>query len=470
MAALRLGDPGAFAGAPLVFLNRCRAHAIPGGESADGFVVDARTGAAAERFGLEPGNTDADAQLSRLPRIAIYCGNAIGYPYWGYYAHALLSLGLTYTTLAADSIVAGGLRDFDLLVMPGGFATWGLDRAEHMSGVDAAIGSFIADGGALIGSCGGAFYASEGRPGWLGAIDAMPKFTQEYLLTGAAVLSVSITDPVLRRGLPEAVEMAYYHGPVYSKSERSAPTLGYFRSFIEESRLFIDNPLDHALFERDMKDAPAILAAGTGKGKVLIFSPHPEMGEFLRKGITFESYIRHFLPIRGHNVMDETLRFFMKEDCAGFRLIYNAISYLGLFDEKDAAAKAPASETIDTAELLQALASVDAALASMFEHLAAQAESETTAMKTLLAAEFGRTRQEWGDVLSGLRAECEAGAIDRTLVKGLTTALRDAAISLKSAWRLAENLVLTELPVRLCAAALRLVLCDRALEICHDHQ
>src|SRR5262249_34958490 len=163
------------------------------------------------------------------------------------------------------------------------------------------------------------------------------------------------------------------------------PTLGHFRTFVEESRLFIDNPLDRTLFEREMKSAPAVLAAAAGRGRILVFSPHPEMGEFVRKGITFQTYVRHFLPIRGHKVMDETLQFFMKEDCAGFRLIYNAIAYLGLFENRTTT-QAKSFETNDLTELQQALSSVDGALGQMFEHLEGQARAETEAMQALLAA------------------------------------------------------------------------------------
>ncbi len=98
--------------------------------------------------------------------------------------------------------------------------------------------------------------------------------------------------------------------------------------------------------------------------------------------------MRHFLPIRGHKVMDETLKFFMKEDCAGFRLIYNAIAYLGLFDAKATSLPANGLETADAVELLQVLANVDAAIHAMFDHLDQQAKAETVEMQTLLAAEF----------------------------------------------------------------------------------
>lgn len=242
-------------------------------------MIEQRVVSAAEQAGLDPFGVEHDAAVSlcaSVLRVAIYAGDAVGYPYWGYYAHALLSIGLSFQVLTGADIVAGALAQCDLFVMPGGFATWGLDRAEGMEGIDAAIEGFIRRGGAYIGSCGGAFYVSDGRPGWLGAVDAMPKFTQEYLLTGAAILGVSVSGGLLGRGLPEIVELPYYHGPIYSDSPRSAATLGHFRNFILESRLFIENPLSASLFQHEMKDTPAIFTAELGKGKILAFSRIPK--------------------------------------------------------------------------------------------------------------------------------------------------------------------------------------------------
>ncbi|PJR09092.1 BPL-N domain-containing protein [Sinorhizobium meliloti] len=469
MTIFRLVDRGAFDSASLTILNRCRAHGLAGHDEADGFAIDALAASAADKLGAAGEIAEGPSEVSVLPRIAIYSGQAIGYPYWAYYAHALLSLGLTFMPVDGKQITAGALSKFDLLVMPGGFATWGLDRAESLPGIDAAIRTFLSEGGAFIGSCGGGFYASDGRPGWLGAIDATPHYTQEYLLTGAAVLSISITDPVLTRGLPEAVELAYYHGPVFSNSTRAAASLGHFRNYISESRLFIDNPLASSLFDREMKNTPAVLSAGVGRGKVVIFSPHPEMGEFLRKGIALEGYVRRFLPIRGFKVMDETLRFFMKEDCAGFRLIYNALVYLGLFAPRGTATVAPTEKTSPD-ELLRVLDTVDAALGASFTVLEQQSQAESEEMRSLLAAEFARLKQEWQDVLTGIRGQCSEGGIDDQLAIGLVTALQGAIPSLEVPSKLTEMLVLTELPVRLCAAGLRIMRCDRALETCHEFQ
>ena len=256
MTTLGLADGGAFAGSTLTFLNRCRSHGLEVGESNDAFSIPSAAGRAAAHFGLSPvTETSPNPSMhATVPRIAIYAGQSVGYPYWGYYAHALFSIGLGFQAVTGAEVAGGCLGEYDLLVMPGGFATWGLDRAEEISGIDAAIGAFIHNGGAYMGSCGGAFYMSEGRPGWHGALDAMPRYTHEYLKTGAGMLGISVDDPVMGRGLPEIVEVPYYHGPIYTAGERTAETLGQFRNYVCESRLFIDNPLSPTMFEDEMRD------------------------------------------------------------------------------------------------------------------------------------------------------------------------------------------------------------------------
>lgn len=465
MTTFGLADCGAFAGGTLAFINRCRVNGFGVDESDDGFSIAAAAIDAAARFGLSPLSepaTEARANpnlRASAPRIAIFAGEAVGYPYYGYYAHALLSIGFGFHAVTGADLVGGCLDDCDLLVMPGGFATWGLDRAEGIDGIDDAISVFIRKGGAYMGSCGGAFYMSEGRPGWHCAIDAMPKFTQEYLLTGAAVLGISVEGAVIGRGLPETVELPYYHGPIYSNAERSAETLGRFGNYISDSRLFIENPLSPDLFDKDMKGTPAIFMASFGKGKVLTFSPHPEMGEFVRKGITLEGYVRHYLPIRGFKVMDQTLRFYMKEDCAGFRLIHNALACLGLFDKDAAETISPSASSSGLVELLDGLQTT---MTKQFATLAEMAADETENLQEIIAAEVSRLKAEWAEVSSVLRQAAGAGSINGRVASGLSSVL-DTAAHAPQQTRLAELLVMTELPIRLVAAALRIVACDRAL-------
>ncbi|AYD03941.1 BPL-N domain-containing protein [Neorhizobium sp. NCHU2750] len=465
MTTFGLADSGAYAGGTLAFINRCRVNGIGVDESDDGFSIAAAAVDAAVRFGLSPltePSTEARSipnLRASAPRIAIYAGEAIGYPYWGYYAHALLSIGFGFVTVTGADVAGGCLKDCDLLVMPGGFATWGLDRAEGIGGIDTAISAFIRGGGSYMGSCGGAFYMSEGRPGWHGAIDAMPKFTQEYLLTGAAMLSISVDGPVIGRGLPETIELPYYHGPIYSDAERSAAMLGHFKNYISDSRLFIENPLSPVLFEREMKGTPAIFTAPFGAGKVLTFSPHPEMGEFVRKGITFEGYVRHYLPIRGFKVMDQTLRFFMKEDCAGFRLIHNALACLGLFDAEHTE---KSESAVPRGDLPGALSRIEVTMARQFAALSQMAGKEPENLQEIVAAETARLKAEWLEVSTGLRQAANLGPIDARVLSGLCSAL-DTAAKATQQTRLAELIVMTELPIRLVAAALRIIECDRAL-------
>jgi hypothetical protein len=460
-------DPGPFDGRTLAFVNRARMHGHVVTEVADGFVLGEGASLAAEAAGLVlqdisgrvPGRSPPGTSV---PRIAIYCGGAVGYPYWAYYAHAFLSLGLGCTGIGADEVISGKLADFDLLVMPGGFATWGLDRAEAKSGVDAAIHAFLADGGAYIGSCGGAFYLSSGRPEWLGIIDAVPRYTHEYLLTGAGLISVSLDDASdLGRGLPEAIEMPYYHGPVYAERPREAATLARFNDLMLPGRLFIDNPLDRALFDKSIRGSPAALLAAPHRGRAIVFSPHPEMGEFVRKGIVLDSYVRKYLPVRGSKVMNETLSFYAKDACAGFRMIHNAVQSLGLYDQ-------PCHNACDLASTPPELrlSSVDAAIAASLAVMHDQAQAETSEFRGIAEQEFDRLSTEWTDIRNRAiaafaRASRKSAEILTTLQRLLNNA--EETLACNSTISLVERLVLTELPVRLTAAACRIVDYDVAL-------
>jgi hypothetical protein len=52
------------------------------------------------------------------------------------------------------------------------------------------------------------------------------------------------------------------------------------------------------------------------------------MGDLVRKYIVLDGYVRHYLPIRGKRVMDETLAFYRATDAPSFRLFLNAARML----------------------------------------------------------------------------------------------------------------------------------------------
>ena len=263
-----------------------------------------------------------------LPRIAIFGGTACAYPYLGYYAQSLASLGLRFEVLDAAPLAAGALTKIDLLILPGGFTNWGLDRNEGLTGVDAAIRDFLARGGACIASCGGAFYLAEGRPHWLGVACASPRFSHEYLRSGAGLVSIELGDTPLARGCAPIVEMPYYHGPIFEAVRAPTATAARFCALTLPARLPIDNPLDEARFHAEMAGKPAILTVFGATGRAVLFSPHPEMGDVVRKYIALDSYVAHYLPIRGAAIMEQTLDLYEPIDSPSFRLILNAIDYV----------------------------------------------------------------------------------------------------------------------------------------------
>lgn len=454
-------DPGAFGGRALALLNLMRAAGVPVGTLAGGYRLPDSHARAATDAGLAalPQGSDelAPAPLAAPPRIALYCGPAIGYPYWGYYAHALLACGLTFRCIGPVDILAGALDAADLLVMPGGFATWGLDRAERRTGLDAAVRAFIAHGGAYIGSCGGAFYVAEGRPHWLGAFRTVPLYTQEYLLTGTGLVSISLTDTPLARGLPSAIEMPFFHGPIFEATPEPGQTAALFRSFVLPSRLFIENPLGPERFT-EMAGRPAVLWRKDEEASIVAFSPHPEMGEYVRRGMLLDDYVQHFLPIRGRQTMEETLDFLGTDDAAGFRLIANAIDLLCPEGPAGPALEAPAPAEPFIPLSMHAI--VDHGIAA----LRARADEAGGALQALAERQADALDTQWREIAPAAEALAETGpALAAPLGDILARAAREAALRPFENLRLAEIAVLTELPIRLCSVALRCLELDRII-------
>lgn len=464
--AYRIPNAGPFDARPLAFANRARYRGLGATAPAGVLAVSADALPAARRYGLVLEAAAGGASAATAPdiRVAIYAGVAIGYPYWGYYAHALLSIGRTFEAIDADDILDGALDHIDLLVLPGGFATWGLDRAEAKTGVDDRVSTFIRAGGRVLGSCGGAFYLSSGRPGWLGALDATPRFTQEYLSTGAGLVSISEFDEGLAAGLPEAVELPYFHGPIYTCATRTAQTGARFRDFVAATGAFIENPLSQAFFDRAMHGAPAVLHARMGRGAVLAFSPHPEMGEFVRKGMILDTYVRRFLPIRGEQVMDETVRFLGGDDSAGFRLIENAVELLQTMSPISGESTRPRRPEPEQGVLTALIEAMQGHVTMLLDRVETIGSNQDPVFRSLLAKEVERRRTELADLLPRLHtcfvARRAAPDIARALVASLKAAGRHGERAVADGP--AESLVLAELPLRICSVAVRLETIDRA--------
>lgn len=285
-------------------------------------------------FGIEAevwdGRLPDDAVALAHPRIALFAGAAASYPFFAYYAMALARLGFDFELVDGEAIASGVLSRFDLLVLPSGFSVWGLDAAEGVVGADIAVRQFLAGDGAAIGSGGGAFYLSTGRPGWTNAALARPIYTHEFLRTGVGIVSLLLGRDSIGFGCPPTVEMPYYHGPIFAELDRAVSSAGTFERLVMPGHLFVPNPLDNGFFQSEMAGQTAIIRAETRRGRAVLFAANPEMGDLIRKYIALDGYIVRYLPIRGEAAMADTLRHYRPLDPPCWRLILNAIHSLML--------------------------------------------------------------------------------------------------------------------------------------------
>jgi hypothetical protein len=296
-----------------------------------------------------------DAVALTRPAVRLFAGTASKFPYFAYYALCLLRLGIDYVPCDGADLVSGTLDHANLLILPGGFSTWGIDAAEDVSGADARVRAFLAQGGAAIGSCGGAYYLSTGRPAWTGTAPAKPRYTHEYLQSGVGIVDVALAPGPLAFGCPPTMEVPYYHGPIYDLLGEGIEVVATFHALVLSGRLAIDNPLDGDAFDRDLRGKPAILSAAGNRGHAVLFSPHPEMGDLVRKYIALDGYVRRYLPIRGYGTMRDTLRHYRVSDAPSFRLVGNAVDALMAAAPAKEAAENVRTESVEPDEDIPAL-------------------------------------------------------------------------------------------------------------------
>jgi hypothetical protein len=327
--------------------------------------VDDRTAARIAEFGIvaEPwdGGLPDGAVAIAHPRIALLAGAASVYPNFAYYAMALARLGFDFDLVDGAAIAGGALSHYDVVVLPTGFAIWGLDAAEGITGADAAVRDFLGSHGAAIGSGAGAFYLSSGRPGWTGIAAVRPVHTHEFLRTGVGIVSLRLGPDSIAFGCPPTLEMPYFHGPVFAELDRSTSAAAHFDRLVMQGHLFVANPLDAGIFTDDMWGHAAILRAESPRGRAVLFSPNPEMGDLVRKYIAFDHYIARYLPIHGEAVMADTLRHYRPLDPPSWRLILNAIHSLMLRHAPPGIAPAVPVPAQPTAPKVRLPAAIDAA-------------------------------------------------------------------------------------------------------------
>ena len=183
---------------------------------------------------------------------------------------------LKVTRITAKEIRAGKLKDFRVLVMPGGGgSTQG--TVLEATGRD-AIKAYVKDGGCFVGICAGCYLASTGYD-W--SLDLLPAkvIDRAHWKRGEGYLLMELTPDGAqwfgRQPDSTLVDCRYSNGPILEPiagAKEKLITLAHFR------QEFIPSGAKPGV----MLDSPAIVAARYGKGWAVGISPHPEQTEGLK--------------------------------------------------------------------------------------------------------------------------------------------------------------------------------------------
>jgi glutamine amidotransferase-like uncharacterized protein len=178
-------------------------------------------------------------------------------------------LSVIYDRVSANDIREGILNGFDAIIIPGGSAGAQAKSLEDKGLI--AIRDFVRGGGGYIGFCAGMYLALGYGRDKLDMIGA-DLIDGEHWARGKGVVPVQLNKQgkaIL--GDIDAVHLYYENGPIIEIDSSSwlppLTTLGTYRGEIR----------DNKEAEPVMNGSPAIVASHYGTGRVICFSPHPEL-------------------------------------------------------------------------------------------------------------------------------------------------------------------------------------------------
>ncbi len=206
-----------------------------------------------------------------LPRIGLYAGKGS----WDVNVIILQrffdSYSVEWSEFDEQDAVSLDLEaHYDILWFPGGFA------AEYKNFITdhSNIRSFVEDGGAFIGSCAGAYYAGDILR-WHGTDYEYPLKLFEGrgigplagLIAYGEIATFNLEeDHLVNDDFGQSLDMYYFDGP-------------YFDAYNPDSI--------EVLARYAVNNKPAVIAGRYGKGKYLLFGPHPELGGYTPESQNF---------------------------------------------------------------------------------------------------------------------------------------------------------------------------------------
>jgi glutamine amidotransferase-like uncharacterized protein len=184
-----------------------------------------------------------------------------------------------WEAVSSSDVQSGALNRFDLVVFPGGSgqrqATALRDKGRQ------AVREFVRAGGGYVGICAGAFLATTKYDWALGLLDAKALTGKVNVPTremvsmgdrGAGTVKIELTDAGKRvfGDFRDLLDADYSGGPIILLAgENDLPK--YVPLALYRTELW-----KHEVQQGTMVDTPAILAGRFGRGRVILFSLHPE--------------------------------------------------------------------------------------------------------------------------------------------------------------------------------------------------
>ncbi len=214
-------------------------------------------------------NEDANDQTN-LPRIGVY--NGVGS--WDLNVDANLNFlekhGFTSGLFDEDDAVNLDLSEqFDMIWFPGGFS----GEYNYLISSHDNIRSFVASGGAFIGSCAGAYYASDilrwkgsNQDYRLALFDGIGAGPLIGLINWGEIATLTLTEEhPANEGFADELGAYYMDGPYFIPHNEDENN--------KEQQIEI-------LARYSVNEKPAVIAGRYGDGKYLLLGPHPELGGY----------------------------------------------------------------------------------------------------------------------------------------------------------------------------------------------
>jgi hypothetical protein len=177
--------------------------------------------------------------------------------------------GFRVTGVSPEDVRAGCLSDYDVLIVPGGSAH---NQAERLGELGRAkIRKFVADGGGYVGICAGSYLAAPGRPWSLDLINAKV-VDREHWDRGNGSVKIRLT-PLGQKALHDRKEEEQIH---YAQGPLLAPGDQKDLPRYQELAVYVTGIAKHGAPRGVMPGTTAIARTTFEKGRVLLYSPHPE--------------------------------------------------------------------------------------------------------------------------------------------------------------------------------------------------